>query len=127
MAGLLVIAVLLLHPYRTPPTGRAGFDRAVWLRSNPSDRDSPRFKMIDDLGRSILVPGSDKSVVLTELGKPERVLQPQYFGPEALPTEIDFVWNYPVGNWSGWRMDMDFLAVGFSSKGKVVKHWIWQS
>jgi hypothetical protein len=121
------IALLLNCRFRPPLTGQARFDRVVWLRSNPGDRDSPRMKMIDDLGRRILLPGSDKSAVLTELGKPERVELPEKFGPGALPPEIDFVWNYPVGSWSGWRMDTDYLAVGFSSKGKVVEHWIWQS
>ncbi len=129
IAGLLAIAVLVLQirPYLTPISGRASFDRAVWMHSNPSDRDSPRINMINDLGRRIVVPGTDKSAVLTELGKPEQVRPPQDFGPGALPSEIKFVWNYPVGSWSGWRVDMDYLAVGFSSKGKVVKHWIWQS
>ncbi len=127
--GLLALAAILLLTRLAcaVATSRTTFDRIVWLGADPTDRDSPRFSMIDDLGRTILLPGTDKSIVSRELGEPTQVLSPLIFGHSRLPSNIAYVWNYEIGAWSGWRIDIDYLAVGFSADGKTVKHWIWQS
>jgi hypothetical protein len=97
------------------------------MNVDPDDRDSPRFKMIDDLGRKHLLVGTDKTVVLRELGQPTQIMLPGHFGYAMVPSDVAYVWSYEIGAWSGWRMDMDYLAIGFSSSDKIVTHWVWQS
>jgi hypothetical protein len=128
-SGLLVIVALffLIRYFGSVSAGQTRFNRTAWLRASASDRNSVRFQMVDDLGRRFLLKETEMSAVLNELGRPESVKPPQYFGSEALPSDIEVVWNYPIGCWSGWRVDMDYLAIGFSSQGRVVKYWVWQS
>lgn len=129
VSGLLVVTALVCLR-RSPNwaySGQTSFNKAAWLEASASDRDSVRFKMVDDLGRRFLLKGTEQSAVLRELGRPESIKPPQYFGSGALPPNVEEVWNYPIGSWSGWKMDMDYLAIGFSSQGRVVRYWIWQS
>lgn len=128
--GVLLVSAAVLFQLRAlfiPLTSQSRFHHETWIRADPSDPNSPRIKMIEDIGRTILVPGTDKSVVLNKLGKPEGVKRPEDFGTGVLPPDVKFVWCYSVGNWSGFRIDPDYLGVGISSEGKVVMYWLWQS
>lgn len=99
------------------------FDRTVWAQASTEARDNPRGHMVDDLLNHYLKPGMTEAAVEALLGTPSSQQTPEYFALKTTGT----VWSYPVGAWSGFRMDSDFLAVHFDGQGKLVRAWHYQS
>ncbi len=103
------------------------FDSAIWKQSDGKDIDSPRGQMLYDLLYHSLKVGLSKSAVLNLLGKTDTIYRrgDQYNPfPNSRATES---WHYPLGNWSGFRVDTDFLVVEFDKSGVVTDIYTYQS
>ncbi len=84
--------------------GRA-FDAAVWRRHPTCESDNPRGRMYANLVQKYLPRGTSQARVIELLGKPER-REPNRF-------------EYPLGAWSGFRLDCDYLTIEFNKGQRV--------
>lgn len=94
-----------------PFAGRR-FDRRVWLANPTCVLDNPRGRMANDLLERYLREGMSRARVVELLG----------------PADGDRKGiDYPVGVWSGFRLDCDFLHVEFDANGRLTRAYRWQS
>ena len=103
------------------------FDQKQWLSAGNRAHKNLRGSMIEDLSKNILKRGLSENSVLDLLGKPDRIDPPSKFGGVERHKNARKVWSYSVGQWSGFRVDEDFLAVAFDARGEVLASWHWQS
>lgn len=94
------------------PFGGRQFERRVWLAHPTCERDNPRGRMVKDLLERRLPEGTPRARVLELLGPGER--------------DVDG-FDYPIGEWSGFRVDCDFLHVEFDANGRLTRAYHWQS
>lgn len=128
LAPMMSIAGCLIWLDRSDPFNQRPFDAQVW-RSAPYDRNSPRGKMTRDLIRHHLRSGMSRAEVVRLLGEPQEARR---FAGSPLVEKPGYeqareVLTYPLGAWSGFRMDMDLLDVAFDEQGRVIGAWHWQS
>lgn len=96
-----------------PFAGR-DFSSAVWKAHPNCDEDTnPRGRMYSDLVERVLEKGMTRVRVLGLLGPPDR-------------TEAGAL-QYPLGFWSGFGIDCDYLAVELDGRGVVTDFERWQS
>jgi dipeptidyl aminopeptidase/acylaminoacyl peptidase len=88
------------------------FDRRAWVAHPTCERDNPRGRMVKDLLENHLQEGTPRAQVLELLGRPEHHARGL---------------DYPVGEWSGFRIDCDFLHVDFDPSGRLKRAYHWQS
>lgn len=88
------------------------FDRRLWRGHPTCEPDNPRGRMVEDLLDRYLLKGTPKARVLELLGPPQD-------DAEGL--------DYPIGEWSGFRVDCDYLHVDFDSNGRLTRAFTWQS
>jgi dipeptidyl aminopeptidase/acylaminoacyl peptidase len=94
------------------PFAARKFDRELWLAHPTCEPDNPRGRMVKDLLEQHLRKGTPRARVVELLGPPERSLGGA---------------DYPLGEWSGFRVDCDFLHVEFDSRGRLTRAYHWQS
>jgi hypothetical protein len=119
LIGICAAAVALsgFLLFKASPFNRRPFDRQVWL-SAKHDQDCPRGPMAGNLIRAHLKPGARREQVISLLGKPDS---------EDRSEAGALVYRYYLGNWSGFRMDGDYLDVIFDASGRVTGAFTWQS
>jgi hypothetical protein len=88
------------------------FDRRIWRAHPTCENDNPRGRMVEDLLKHHLREGTPRARVQELLGPPQR-------SSDGL--------DYPLGYWSGFRIDCDYLHVDFDGAGRVSKAYHWQS
>ncbi len=102
------------------------FEQSIWLKHPNEEFENPRGQMVEDLMANHLVKGIAKEKVKQLLGQPFRTESGGMFG-DFLPQSVKLIWIYPIGSWSGFQIDSDFLSVAFDKDGTLVKAWRWQS
>jgi Tol biopolymer transport system component len=105
------VVQLAVFDVSDPFAGRK-FDRELWLAHPTCERDNPRGRMVKDLLERHLHQGIPRARVMELLGPPER--------------SVGGV-DYPLGEWSGFRVDCDFLRVEFDLSGRLTRAYHWQS
>jgi WD40-like Beta Propeller Repeat len=107
-------AVELLALDASDPFAGRRFSSAVWKAHPHCDEDTnPRGRMYADLAGRVLENGMTRARVLALLGPPDR-------------TEGGAL-QYPLGFWSGFGIDCDYLAVELDRRGVVTDFFKWQS
>jgi len=98
------------------------FDQKEWLKQNDDDTKSTRWNMLADLRENYLNSELNKTQVINLLGKPfelkKRVVESKN---DTLNLML-----YPVGAYSGFGIDFDFLAVSLDKNDKLIKVWVEQ-
>ena len=102
------VVQLVVFPVSDPFAGRR-FDQRIWRANRTCAHDNPRGHMVSNVIEKISV-GTPRSRVLDLLGAPE-----------------DGSDDYPVGEWSGFRVHCDFLRVEFDAERRVSRIYHWQS
>ncbi len=127
--GLLIMALTFrAASYLLSPYNDLRFDPTLWLKSkNDSHKvECVRGRMVDDIQARVVTPGRLSSEIEATLGRPEAIHQSVEFQIES-SSHIKVIWSYPIGAWSGFKMDTDYLAIGFDDEGRVVESWLYQS
>lgn len=108
------------------------------MHTDFNELDNPRGAMIDDLYDNHLKKGLSKTEVVELLGKPyqeilrknrEQSVFTSAHGQgasnqvSAMPVSLDTVLLYPIGWYSGFRIDPDFLAIKLNGSGMVDSYW----
>ncbi|MCC2668438.1 MAG: hypothetical protein K0Q72_909 [Armatimonadetes bacterium] len=117
--GLSWLLLLRLDPFN-----QARFDRQAWVAA-PGDRGP----MTSDLLRRHLKKGTGRQEVLALLGKPDqrKTHQGKPLVEGAGSERTREILRYSLGNWSGLRMDTDYLDLAFDESGRLIGAWVWQS
>ena len=91
---------------------KAHFDKEKWLKHpDRTDSKNPRFDMVDDLCKNIIVKGKTNALEIVKLlGKPWQV--------DTLKTSIEY--QYPIGSNSGFHIDPYSLVIEFDKDNLVV-------
>ena len=99
------------------------FDQKEWLKHNNDDNHrSPRWNMLTDLRENYLNSELNKNQVINLLGKPFE-LEKRFV--ESKNDTLNLM-LYPVGAYSGFGMDFDFLAISLDENDKKIKVWVEQ-
>lgn len=114
--------------YFLSPYNDLRFDPTLWLKSRKDSHnvECVRGKMVHDIQTRIATKGRLSSEIEATLGRPEAIHQSEEFQIES-SSQIRVIWSYPIGAWSGYKIDTDYLAVGFDDEGRVVESWLYQS
>ncbi|WP_405293035.1 hypothetical protein [Algibacter sp. Ld11] len=99
------------------------FNQKEWLKHNDDDNHkNPRWNMVTDLRENYLSKELNKTQVINLLGKPfeleKRIV-------ESTNDTLNLM-LYPVGAYSGFGMDFDFLTISLDENGKKIKVWVEQ-
>jgi hypothetical protein len=119
LIGICAAAVALFWflLFKASPFNQKRFDRQAWL-SAQLDQNCPRGPMAGHLIRAHLKPGTRREQVIALLGKPDSEDKSKDGAP---------IYRYYLGNWSGFRMDGDYLDIRFDTTGRVTVAYTWQS
>ena len=99
------------------------FDQKEWLKHNDdSNHKSPRWNMLTDLRENYLNKELNKTQIINLLGKPFE-LEKRYV--ESTNDTLNLM-LYPVGAYSGFGMDFDFLVISLDENDKKIKVWVEQ-
>ena len=99
------------------------FDQKEWLKHNDDgNHKSPRWNMLSDLRENYLNKELNKTQVINLLGKPFE-LEKRYVESENDTLNLML---YPVGAYSGFGIDFDFLAISLDENDKKIKVWVEQ-
>lgn len=99
------------------------FDQKEWLKHNNDDiHKNPRWNMLTDLRENYLNKELSKSQVINLLGKPFE------FEKRTVESTNDTLnlMLYPVGAYSGFGIDFDFLVISLDENDKKIKVWVEQ-
>lgn len=116
--GLPILWVRLttpLTPYDDEP-----FNSDAWIAATDCQVGCVRGKMVYSLQDRYLKAGMSKREVVKILGPANPSSGPK-------PSKNHSIVNYLIGNWSGMKIDSDFLAIEFDENEKLVQSWMWQS
>ncbi|WP_157485959.1 hypothetical protein [Flavobacterium soli] len=99
------------------------FEQKEWLKhNNDINHKSPRWNMISDLLENYLNSELNKSQIIDLLGKPfefeQRVV-------DSTSEKLNLM-LYPVGAYSGFGIDFDFLVIALDENNKKIKIWVEQ-
>lgn len=99
------------------------FDQKEWLKNdNNRNSKSPRWNMLSDLRENYLKDELNKSQLINLLGKPfkleKRIVKSR---KDTLNLML-----YPVGAYSGFGVDFDFLTLSLDKNDKLIKVWVEQ-
>lgn len=92
-------------------------DKTPWAQ-DPLSKEFPallRGQMAADLISNHLRRGMTRAEVQDLLGSPDA------------DKKGNSEWEYAVGNYSGFRMDGDYLTINFDPQGRVTDYFLWQS
>jgi len=99
------------------------FDQKEWLKHNDDgNHKSPRWNMLSDLRENYLNKELNKTQIINLLGKPFE-LEKRYV--ESKNDTLNLM-LYPVGAYSGFGIDFDFLAISLDENDKKIKVWVEQ-
>jgi len=92
---------------RIDPFAGRQFDRDLWNELHGSEEpNNPRGKMVGDLRSRHLEAGMSREAVEELLGKPDWAT-------------YEYVWQYNLGMYSGYRIDYDSLDIHFDDDGRL--------
>lgn len=99
------------------------FDQKEWLMHNDDDNHkNPRWNMLSDLRENYLNFELNKSQVINLLGKPFELEKRTV---ESTNDTLNLM-LYPVGAYSGFGIDFDFLVISLDENDKKIKVWVEQ-
>ncbi|MBB3125319.1 hypothetical protein FHS04_002863 [Mesoflavibacter sabulilitoris] len=99
------------------------FDQKEWLKhSDDGNHKNPRWNMLSDLRENYLNKELNKTQVINLLGKPFE-LEKRYVESENNTLNLML---YPVGAYSGFGIDFDFLVISLDKNDKKIKVWVEQ-
>jgi len=99
------------------------FDQKEWLNHNDDgNHKSPRWNMLTDLRENYLNKELNKTQVINLLGKPFE-LEKRFV--ESKNDTLNLM-LYPVGAYSGFGIDFDFLVISLDKNDKKIKVWVEQ-
>ncbi len=135
LVGAIIVGVFALGAVgagwlqlRLSPFHRAPFQQQRWLEAR-TDRDSLRGRMAGSLVRRHLKKGMKREAVVRLLGPPDG--REQYRGRPLVEgrgyERTREILRYYLGDWSGMRLDGDYLDIAIDGSGQLIGAWIWQS
>jgi hypothetical protein len=99
------------------------FDENEWLIHNEDDNHkNPRWNMLTDLRENYLNKELNKTQVINLLGKPYE-LEKRFV--ESKNDTLNLM-LYPVGAYSGFGIDFDFLVISLDENDKRIEVWVEQ-
>ena len=99
------------------------FDQKEWLKhNNDNNHKNPRWNMLTDLRENYLNKELNKTEIINLLGKPFE-LEKRYV---ELKNDTLNLMLYPVGAYSGFGIDFDFLAISIDENDKKIDVWVEQ-
>tara|TARA_R110000796_G_scaffold138784_7_gene254937 strand:- start:38 stop:532 length:495 start_codon:yes stop_codon:yes gene_type:complete len=98
------------------------FDKKEWSKQDDDDTKSIRWNMLSDLRENYLNKELNKTQIINLLGKPFE-LEKRYVESEDDTLNLLL---YPVGAYSGFGIDFDFLAISLDENDKKIKVWVEQ-
>jgi len=99
------------------------FNQKEWLKHNDDgNHKSPRWNMLSDLRENYLNKELNKTQVINLLGKPFE-LEKRYV--ESKNDTLNLM-LYPVGAYSGFGIDFDFLTISLDENDKKIEVWVEQ-
>ncbi len=108
------------------PWGNGAFDQKIWLTNTDIHNiDNPRGNMIDDLTNNHLYQGQTRQAVISLLGQPssELIRRRKIIEQSDTIFRKDTLMLYPIGWYSGFRIDPDFLAIRLDIDSLVLEVW----
>jgi len=98
------------------------FDQKEWSKQRDDDTKSKRWNMLTDLRENYLNSELNKSQIINLLGKPFELEKRTV---ESTNETLNLM-LYPVGAYSGFGIDFDFLVISLDENDKKIKVWVEQ-
>tara|TARA_B100001063_G_C16712762_1_gene528963 strand:+ start:814 stop:1314 length:501 start_codon:yes stop_codon:yes gene_type:complete len=98
------------------------FNQKEWLEQDDDETKSTRWNMLTDLRENYLNSELNKSQIINLLGEPFELEKRTV---ESTNETLNLM-LYPVGAYSGFGVDFDFLTLSLDKNDKLLKVWVEQ-